>query len=545
MVRTLTASVAALLISLLAGCASLNQQVQSGNLSGINSANINQQDSAGVTPLMTAARYSPDSVSSLLRQGANVNLRDNENWSALIYAAHYNPQTMRSLLDAGADINAATDTGWSALAQTSRNHPEYVAMLIRAGANIAQANSDGWTPLHIAARYHPEIAADLIAAKAPLNSQTNDGWTPLMLAARFNPSVIPALIKAGADANIANNWGWTPLMLAAASANSTDLQRLIDGGAQVNRTRPNGLTALMNAAAYRPDNIRVLLAAGARSDMRLSESNTFDADWEGTSGRSITASAGSGAADIARLFGNNSSASDLERNGNVAQADNSQWQIASATGTVAAYQEYLKQQPEGLHASEALSRIKTLEDSAAKARASYAAKAARQACKLQDSEWLYQSKSCANGYAQGKGVAINEVKGLRFEGQFDKGQRIEGKLSYGDTLMYEGKLEDGKPHGSGICMHEGEPEECKYYHGKRVDSLYKIRLETEKQRLALEAQQQQIDASLKRNEEAIAQMQAQGVSNSNYAVSDPNSLENMLKREAAKKATDMLFDQLF
>jgi len=106
--------------------------------------------------------------------------------------------------------------------------------------------------------------------------------------------------------------------------------------------------------------------------------------------------------------------------------------------------------------------------------------------------------------------------------------------------MYDGTLKDDKPHGSGICMHQGEPEECKYYKGKRVDTLYKQRIEFAKQNALMVEQQAQIDKKLAEfsNTRQLAKQSKNGQTMGDH-------LTNQLKRKASDKAADYLFDQLF
>ena len=92
--------------------------------------------------------------------------------------------------------------------------------------------------------------------------------------------------------------------------------------------------------------------------------------------------------------------------------------------------------------------------------------------------WFFIEGSCSGEekLAQGLGVA-ETLDGSRLEGNFDKGYMIKGKLFAAGQMIYHGLFERGVPHGGGICQYEGALEECRYYNGQRVDTLFKIRQE--------------------------------------------------------------------
>lgn len=125
-----------------------------------------------------------------------------------------------------------------------------------------------------------------------------------------------------------------------------------------------------------------------------------------------------------------------------------------------------------------------------------------QKCQLKEQKWFYHSSTCKKGLAHGKGLAVHRNGQLKFEGVFKKGIRISGLLSHGGTPMYDGPVSVGRPDGIGICFHQSEPEECKYYKGKRVDVIYK-------QRIAMLEQQRIMDEKIsKMGEMQKAQLDA-------------------------------------
>ena len=127
------------------------------------------------------------------------------------------------------------------------------------------------------------------------------------------------------------------------------------------------------------------------------------------------------------------------------------------------------------------------------------------------------------------------MTGLTFVGKFENGYRVNGEIFANNILMYDGHLKEGRPHGSGVCMNNGEPEECKYYKGKRIDVLFKQRIEFAKQTELLTNQQKLIEAKL--------------ASMSTGNPSQPPTANDMvmtaMKKKAAEKAIGYLFDHLF
>jgi hypothetical protein len=139
--------------------------------------------------------------------------------------------------------------------------------------------------------------------------------------------------------------------------------------------------------------------------------------------------------------------------------------------------------------------------------------------------------------AHGIGQAKTNT-GLTFIGVFDKGYRVKGELYFNKTLMYDGSLKNGKPHGEGVCIYKGEPESCKYYKGKRIDVLFKQRIEFKRQRNELEEQTRILAKQQKLIESKLN-------STPNHSKSQNSIIENSIKRKATEKAIDLLFDQLF
>jgi len=159
----------------------------------------------------------------------------------------------------------------------------------------------------------------------------------------------------------------------------------------------------------------------------------------------------------------------------------------------------------------------------------FAALKKSESCKLVNTHWAYTGESCKGGLATGKGSA-EDNQGLKFIGSFANGKRVEGDIYQNEEMIFSGKLVDDKPHGNAVCLHEGEYEECRYFKGKRIDTLYKIRKENDKMR-----------ADMKRNKQArpiSTYSSSQSSSVTDYAV-------NAAQKEATDRAVNYIFDSLF
>lgn len=338
---------------------------------------------------------------------------------------------------------------------------------------------------------------------ADIDSISDGGKTALMYAAIRVPAAVSPLLKAGAEVNAKDEDGSTPLMLAIAFGGTPEvIEKLLKSGAAVNSKNTSGATALMLAAAARPNIVDRLLQAGADPSIKL-PSTGYTAIW------------------FAEKAGNTSAFTSYF------EKEEKPWNAAQKHNSLQAYNDYLHSHPNGLHKEQALEAIATINATLAIKK-----RKASQACTLNEESWVYLSKACLNGKANGQGKSENS-EGLKFIGLFKKGTRIKGEIYFNDVLKYDGPIADGRPDGEGVCMHEGEPEECKYYKGKRIDTIFKVRLENEKQRLAINENLDKTRAAIEEIKNRTVQQQHQN--------NDPNSFGNIVKKEATRAIFDKLF----
>jgi hypothetical protein len=184
-----------------------------------------------------------------------------------------------------------------------------------------------------------------------------------------------------------------------------------------------------------------------------------------------------------------------------------------------------------MHVSKSLDQLVAREQAATKEKEQAFAKKQKQAkCKLKNDNWVYLGTNCKNGLANGTGNAVDR-QGLRFEGDFKAGYRSKGDIHQDGQMIFSGDLKSGKPDGSAICLFEGEYEECRFFRGKRIDTLYKIRKENAKNLAKMEELQKE------------NAMTASYGGNNNDGGS--NVMVDALEKEATKRAASFIFDQLF
>ena len=243
------------------GGSSIHECAKRGDTAGVGralerggAALLEQERESGFTPLHVACWYGHDDV-------------------------------VAALLQAGVDVNRALRTasyskGVTPLYMAARNGWAKCCMLLlgaRADPELAR-EADGSTPLTAAAKHgQAEVVQVLLRAGVAIDSTDGSDSTPLLLAGqRGHPAVVELLLQAGADPNGSTAWRPNALVVAAFNDDVPVIDAFLRAKpACVSQTLPNGATALHMAAAR--GNVAAttrLLDAGANPERCRSDGQT-------------------------------------------------------------------------------------------------------------------------------------------------------------------------------------------------------------------------------------------------------------------------------
>jgi ankyrin repeat protein len=226
-------------------------------------------------PLIEAVKNADSAAVRVLVQRGDVNEREVNGTTALHWAAELdNLEIVELLIRAGAGVKAANRYGTTPLALACANgNAAIIERLLRAGADPNAALPGGETALMTAARTGRIDALKVLLAHGadPNAREETRGQTALMwAAAQNNVAAIRALIDAGANLHARSrepqfkaSWWvgnganqqigdeprieFTPLLFAVRAGHIESVKTLLDAGANVNDTAPNGTSALVLA----------------------------------------------------------------------------------------------------------------------------------------------------------------------------------------------------------------------------------------------------------------------------------------------------------
>ena len=187
------------------------------------------------------------------------------------------PRVIRALAAAGADLDAFTIGGSSnpLLRAAKINDVDAFRTLVECGAKLNVTDANENTPLHFfVEQNNAALAQQMIESGADVNARNRDKKSPLHLAiSKNNEEITSRLLEAGANPNQPGKFGNVPMLYANSNA---IVERLIDHGADVNKTNDHG-TSPLHAFIMKgnsPAAVEVLLAAGAHVNARDEEGNT-------------------------------------------------------------------------------------------------------------------------------------------------------------------------------------------------------------------------------------------------------------------------------
>jgi ankyrin repeat protein len=183
-------------------------------------------------------------------------------------------EAVRRLLDARADVNGVTASGATALHRASyHNHLAVAKVLVASGAKLEMKDhSFGSTPLHAAAvGGAASVVEFLVASGADWRSRNKAGRTPSDLAEEQASIDVIAVLKSVAqeerERQAQHKKLCLAMMVAVKQAQSEEVARLLQEGADVNWAPVRGRTAIIEAAERNHVAVmEVLVAAKADVD---------------------------------------------------------------------------------------------------------------------------------------------------------------------------------------------------------------------------------------------------------------------------------------
>ena len=248
-------------------------------------ADVNAINNRCQTPLWFACCDGQDGlVKILLDTGADPNITDTYGDTCLHAAIHgqCSTGTIQEILDHGAHVNiniVNKDGATPLLLACSTAQSEVVKLLLKAKADPNIAYADGDASLHtaIAANCNERTIQKIINYNADVNAVNKRGRTALLLGCFYrHVDSVRVLLGAGADPTIADNEGFSCLHAAIDGYCSKDiLQALIDHGAHTDARRKDGTNALLRACRIgQSESVRFLLEAGADVSITKPDGNT-------------------------------------------------------------------------------------------------------------------------------------------------------------------------------------------------------------------------------------------------------------------------------
>jgi ankyrin repeat protein len=229
----------------------------------------------GTTALHWAVRQNDfELVERLLRAGADVAAANRYGVTPLKLAAvGGEAKLLKRLLDAGGDPNTTGTDGETLLMTAARGgHVDAARLLIERGAEVdARETWHGQTALMwAAAQGHPAMVRELLSHGAEVNARSNheewerqvtseprDKWlppgglTPLLFAARENClACVPVLVEAGADVNATTPDGISAVVIALINGHFDVAGALLEAGTDPNLADYTGRTALYAAIDF-------------------------------------------------------------------------------------------------------------------------------------------------------------------------------------------------------------------------------------------------------------------------------------------------------
>jgi len=248
--------------------------------------------SGGELSLIDAAKAGNRTAAlALIDQRVNVNAAAPDGSTALLWAAHNgDSELVAGLLKAGADAKTRNQFGATPMSEAAFvGNVAILEALLKAGADPDSPGADGQTALMLVARTsNVEAARILIERGAHVNAteKQKEQTALIWAAAESQPAMVRELIAHGADVNAREHvnedlaqvssepraqhlsyGGLTAMLYATREGCFTCVEALVDGGAKLNMTDPEGVTPLIEAITNAHfDTAKYLIVKGANVD---------------------------------------------------------------------------------------------------------------------------------------------------------------------------------------------------------------------------------------------------------------------------------------
>ncbi|MDH5425326.1 MAG: ankyrin repeat domain-containing protein [Gammaproteobacteria bacterium] len=528
---------------------------------------------AGTVGSFSKLGYDMAATKAHLAAGGDINGKDSNQWTMLMKTAiHNKPEITEYLLKAGANPNITDRIGRTPVFWAKS--VEVVALLVQYGADLKVKDITGKNPLEGAqatlATYKkqsggiwPKLIAQQQEVVDVLSGSASPKW--MYFVKRGELDQLKTAVTKGVDLNEVDANGNTALHLAAEASHPAVVSYLISkkmplltennqgkSALDLVRAEKNTVAKILSCAQNKycrtVDSFEQQVAAACSATSNIKSClQATDKDIHGVFMTAQIAERMSGYAfdNACKKFSYRECQKFTEQYANSSQLSQAKQLIAAfvpkgqalfATacgekGTTAKCKGFVGRYPGLINEQQIAAAMLYL----------------GQNCRLKEDGWIYKGSQCHAGLAHGTGEAVNQAKNLSFKGTFKNGQRTKGELQYDGQPMFDGTISDGRPSGVGICFHKNEPEECKFYKGKRVDVLYK-------QRLALASQEQKMDAKLaemkkmqQQQNDRISKMQGQvnSAGQQSQGSTIGQEIGDYAMRKAGEKVMDKLFDKLF
>ena len=247
-------------------------------------ADVNAENNRGQTALWFACVDGQESfVKILLNAGANPSIADKYGDSCLHAAilGHLSTESIQEILDHGAHLNAVNnyDGATPLLFACSSAQAESVELLLSVGADPNIADTDGDTSIlsAISGFCSVNTMQKLVNYGAKVNAANKKGRTALLKACAYREiDVVKYLLEAGADPTLVDDVHYSSLHAAVdGRCTKNTLWALIDHGAYVDVTRKDGTNALLRACTTgQAESVMFLLDAGADVSITKPNGNT-------------------------------------------------------------------------------------------------------------------------------------------------------------------------------------------------------------------------------------------------------------------------------